>query len=96
MGELNDLGIDIETLRELYDLWCNGATKSSLERDYLRAPQSHGKLFSRLIREHLDIETEKRSSQSDRIAELEREVERLRTILQTHGLNASSSQAHFE
>ena len=88
MGELNDLGIDIDTLRTMYDQWCGGATKSSLERDYLEAPQSHGKLFSRLVRDHLGVETEKRSSQSDRIAELEREVERLNQILQSHGLSS--------
>lgn len=87
MAELSDYDIDIGTLREMYDRWRAGATKSSLEREYLNAPQSHGKLFSTLVREHLGVETEKRSSQSDRIAELEREVERLRRVLRAHRID---------
>lgn len=91
MAELSEYGIDIDMLRWMYDQWCAGAKKSSLERDYLAAPQSHGKLFSTLIREHLGIETEKRSGQSDHIAELEREVERLRRLLIKHDINPGSS-----
>lgn len=86
MAELSDYGIDIATLREMYEKWRNGAKKSWLERDYLDAPQSHGKLFSSLVREHLGIETERRSSQSDRIAELEHEVAELRRLLRQHGI----------
>ena len=82
MADLSEYGIDLETLRWIYDRWCEGATKSSLERDYLNAPQSHGKLFTTLVREHLGVETERRSSQTDRIAELEAEVAQLRQRLE--------------
>lgn len=92
MAELSDYDIDIGTLREMYDRWRAGATKSSLEREYLNAPQSHGKLFSTLVREHLGVETEKRSSQSDRIAELEREVERLRRVLRAHRIDPADHE----
>lgn len=87
MGDLSEYGLDIATLREMYERWRAGATKSSLERDYLDAPQSHGKLFTSLVREHLGVETERRSSQSDRIAELEREVEHLRRLLRERGID---------
>lgn len=87
MPDLSDYGIDITTLRRMHDEWVAGATKSELERAYLDAPQSHGKLFSSLVREHLGIETERRSSQSDRIAELEAEVARLRSLLSRNGID---------
>lgn len=93
MADLSEYDIDIGTLREMYDQWRAGATKSSLEREYLNAPQSHGKLFSTLVREHLGVETEKRSSQSDRIAELEREVERLSRVLRAHRIDPNEQGA---
>jgi hypothetical protein len=70
----------------MYEQRRAGATKSQLERDYLNAPQSHGKLFSALVREHLSVEIEKRSPQSERIAELERAVSRLTRQLRGHGI----------
>ena len=57
MGDLSEYGITREVLQEMYDLWRQGAKKSDLERRYLDKPESHGKLFSSLIREHLGIET---------------------------------------
>lgn len=90
MPDLDDLGIDIDVVREMYDRWRGGATKSELERRYLNAPQSHGKLFSSLVREHLGIETEHRSGQTARLAELELENRRLRALLVAHGIDPSS------
>jgi hypothetical protein len=90
LGELADHGIDLATLRDIYARWRAGATKSELERDYLNAPQSHGKLFSALVREHLGVETEKRSGQSQRIDELEQEVRRLRQLLRDSQIDPDS------
>ena len=90
MAELSDYGINSETLRQMYDAWCAGAKKSQLERDYLSAPQAHGKLFSTLVREHLGIETERQSGQSQRIGELEGEVARLRRLLIQHGIDPTT------
>lgn len=87
MGDLGDHSIDLPTLRRMYEAWSEGATKSELERGYLAAPQAHGKLFTSLVREHLGIETEKRSAQSARIEALEKEVARLRAVLKAHGIN---------
>lgn len=87
MAELAEHGIDLVTLRRMYERWQEGATKSELERTYLHAPQSHGKLFTALVREHLGIETERRSKQSDRVEELEREVQRLRALVAQHGID---------
>jgi hypothetical protein len=83
---LDEHGIDLATLREMYDAWCAGATKSELERRYLDAPQSHGKLFTALVREHLGIETERRSAQRATIEELQQEIARLRGLLRRHGI----------
>lgn len=53
MASLDDYGIDKATLREMYERWKDGASKSSLEIDYLGKVESHGKLFSSLVRTHL-------------------------------------------
>lgn len=87
MGELADYGIDKATLRRMYDEWCRGAKKSDLERRYLDKPESHGKLFSTLVREHLGIETERRSSLADERDQLQREVHRLRGLLKANGID---------
>lgn len=91
MGHLSDYGIDLETLRHVYDLWRGGATKSELERPYLNKPESHGKLFSTPVREHLGVETERRSGLSAERDELKREVSRLRSLLRAHGIDPESS-----
>lgn len=91
MGELADYGIDIATLRAMYDEWRAGAKKSHLERKYLDKPESHGKLFSSLVREHLGIETEQRSHLTDERDQLAAEVQRLTQLLRAHGIDAGSS-----
>lgn len=84
MGKLADYGITKQVLQQMYDEWCSGATKSDLERRYLQKPESHGKLFTSLIREHLGIETEHKSTLATERDELAREVLRLRAILDLH------------
>ena len=80
MASLDDYGIDKATLREMYERWKDGASKSSLEIDYLGKVESHGKLFTSLVRTHLGIETERRSKTVI-------ENERLRRLLRKHGIN---------
>ncbi len=87
MAELEDYGIDLDTLRVMLDEWRAGANKSALERRYLNRPESHGKLFTSLVRQHLGVETERRSSQTERIATLESEVARLRGLLLAAGID---------
>jgi hypothetical protein len=90
MGELSDYGIDEADLRHMYELWCQGAKKSDLERRFLNKPESHGKLFTNLVREHLGIETEKRSGLAAERDELRREVSRLKALLRQHGIDPST------
>jgi len=87
VAELEDYGIDLDTLRAMLDEWRAGANKSELERRYLNRPGSHGKLFTTLVRRHLGVETERRSSQTERIRELEAEVARLRDLLLFAGID---------
>ncbi len=80
MPELGDYGIGIESLREMFERWQQGETKSALEIEYLGKVESHGKLFSSLVRRHLGIETEKRSPSALEIA-------RLRQLLVDNGID---------
>lgn len=80
MASLDDYGIDKATLREMYERWKDGASKSSLEIKYLGKVESHGKLFSSLVRTHLGIETERRSKTVI-------ENERLRRLLRKHRID---------
>ena len=93
MGELADYGITIDTLRVMYDEWRRGATKSDLERRYLAKPESHGKLFTSLVREHLGVETERKSHLTEERDELAREVARLRALLRQHGIDPDRGPA---
>jgi len=85
--DLDELGIDLTTLQRMYELWQGGAKKSDLERQFLNKPESHGKLFTKLVRQHLGIETEQKSSLKRERDALEQEVIRLRTILGSHGID---------
>ncbi len=80
MASLDDYGIDLDTLRRMYREWKDGASKSSLEIKYLGKVESHGKLFTSLVRTHLGIETERRSKTA-------LENERLRRLLRKHGID---------
>ena len=84
MASLDDYGIDKATLREMYERWKDGASKSSLEIKYLGKVESHGKLFTSLVRTHLGIETERRSKTVI-------ENERLRRLLHKHGIDPNEN-----
>jgi hypothetical protein len=86
--DLAKYGIDLETLQEMYDEWRTGVPKSDIERRYLGKPESHGKLFTNLVRRHLGRETERKSKMQaerdqllDRVDWLESENRRLREML---------------
>ena len=87
-SELADYGITRQVLQEMYDRWCQGAKKSDLERRYLDKPESHGKLLSRLVREHLGIETERKSNLTAERDAVAREVARLNALLRQHGIDS--------
>jgi hypothetical protein len=78
MVDLDALGIDRATVERMYDEWRAGASKSALERRWLGKGESHGKLFSALVREVLGIETERPSRLSEEVARLRAENARLR------------------
>jgi hypothetical protein len=92
VADLDDYGIDLATLRRMYDEWCAGAKKSHLERKYLNKPESHGKVFTNLVRTHLGIETERRSGLHDERDQLRKEVARLRRLLNEHGINPDTGR----
>ena len=56
---------------EMHERWQRGEPKSRLEIEYWGRSTAHGKAFSGYVRRWLGIETERRSSQSVRIAQLE-------------------------
>ena len=67
---------DIELAHELLAKWDNGngISKSQLERQTWDDGSSHGRRFDRFIRSTLDVETSRRSRQTDRIADLETQI----------------------
>lgn len=87
MADLEDYGIDLDTLRQMYQQWCDGAKKSDLERRYLNKPESHGKLFTSLVRQHLGENTERKSAIAVERDGLVAEVARLRALLTAHGID---------
>lgn len=69
----------------MYSEWKSGThSKSAIERRYLGKATHHGKLFTKLVREYLGVETETASS-------LRMEVERLRSLLLQHGIDPDSN-----
>ena len=87
MNDLEAYGIDLETLRQMYQEWLDGAKKSDLERRYLNKPESHGKLFTSLVRRHLGVHTERKSAISVERDSLLAEVSRLRKLLRDHNID---------
>ncbi len=69
---------------EMHDRWKAGEAKSRLEIEYWKDLTSHGKAFTSYVRRWLGVETEKKSSQSMRVGELE---DRLRV----HGISPSDA-----
>lgn len=86
-----EYGIDIATLRAMYEEWdVDKVPKSVVEARYLRTRRFHGKLFSRLVRAYLGIETEKPHQLVTRLREMETYVEILREQLRCAGLEPVS------
>ena len=56
---------------EMHNRWKNGDPKSRLEIEYWDNATAHGKAFTAYVKRWLGVETERQSSQSARIAELE-------------------------
>ncbi len=92
LGELEAYGIDLDTLRHMYEQWCEGVNKSELERTYLKRPQSHGKLFTSLVRTHLGHETERTSKLALERDAPRNEVERLRALLRQHKIDPGTGR----
>lgn len=67
---------DEELAQQLLDAWDEGrgTPKSELERQVWGDGSSHGRRFDRFVRKHLGVSTRKPSKQTDRIADLERQV----------------------
>jgi hypothetical protein len=63
----------------MYDEWAGGASKSALERKHLGKGESHGKLFTALVKQELGIDTEQASRQRQENQRLREENEGLRT-----------------
>jgi hypothetical protein len=78
MPDLDALGIDRATVEKMYADWQAGASKSALERRYLDKGESHGKLFTALVKQELGVDTERASPQRAEIQELRDENKRLR------------------
>lgn len=55
----------------MYDRWRAGEPKSRLEEEYWGNTTSHGKAFTTYIKRWLDLETEKKSSQTAYVEQLE-------------------------
>src|SRR5690606_10242839 len=71
---------------EMLSRWENGESKSRLEVEYWDDATSHGKAFSTYMRKWLDVETERTSAQSERIAELEEK-------LRVHGVSPDDPES---
>ena len=61
----------VQLATEMYKRWQQGEPKSRLEIEYWENATAHGKAFSGYVKRWLGIETERQSSQSARISELE-------------------------
>ena len=79
MPDLDALGIDREGVQRMYDEWQAGASKSALERRYFDKGESHGKLFTALVKQELGVDTERASRLGEEIRLLREENARLRT-----------------
>lgn len=85
--DLADYGIDRATLEAMYAEWREGRrSKSAIERRYLGKATHHGKLFTKLVRDFLGEETQ-------RPHPLHAEVQRLRRLLEAHGIDPDSDPA---
>lgn len=83
MPDLDALGIDRPLVQRMYDEWQAGASKSALERRYFDKGESHGKLFTALVKQELGIDTERASRQREELKSLREENARLRVENET-------------
>jgi hypothetical protein len=85
-------GIDLETLQRMYLEWAQDKVpKSVVEARYLRTRKHHGKLFNKLVRTYLGIETQQPHPLNVKIHEIERENQRLRDLLRHHGIDPNEA-----
>jgi hypothetical protein len=77
--DLDALWIDRAFVQRMYDEWQAGASKSALERRYFDKGESHGKLFTALVKQELGVDTERASRLGEEIRLLREENARLRT-----------------
>ena len=70
----------IRIATEMYDRWRNGEAKSRLEEEYFSNSTANGRVFTAYVKKWTGKDTERRSSQSIRISELE-------AILRAHGIS---------
>lgn len=70
-------------VRDMYNAWTGGMTKSDVEQRFLGTSRAHGKRFSLMVKKHLDIDTEKQHP-------LAEENQRLRRLLEEHGIDPDS------
>jgi hypothetical protein len=78
MPDLAALGIDRKTVERMYAEWQAGASKSELERRHLSKGESHGKLFTSLVKQGLGLDTEQASPTRQEIQRLREENKQLR------------------
>lgn len=83
MPDLDALGIDRHLVERIYAEWQAGASKSALERRYFDKGESHGKLFTALVKQELGIDTERASRQREELQSLREENARLRVENET-------------
>ncbi len=74
----------VQRATEMYERWQNEETKSQLEIEYWNNPTAHGKKFTSYVRRWLGVETERQSSQSTKIAQLE-------ALLRSHGISPTDA-----
>lgn len=103
LTELADYGIDLGILKEMYREWSEmRVPKSVVEQRYLGTRRHHGKLFSKLVWQHLGIRTElphplalRAAALADRVAALESEASLLRELLESRGVTAAEIEAYL-
>ncbi|MDE0161292.1 MAG: hypothetical protein OXL98_06090 [Acidimicrobiaceae bacterium] len=84
---LEHYGLDRATVEQMYEEWKSGEhSKSAIERRYLGKSTHNGKLFSKLVKDCLDIDTVTASS-------THRELERLRSLLEAHDIDPKTGVA---
>lgn len=78
MPDLDALGVDRTVVERMYEEWQAGASKNALERRYFDKGESHGKLFTALVKQELGVDTERASRLGEEIHRLREENARVR------------------